>query len=133
MSEYNTTEQHIYVKKSSIHGAGLFTSINIPAGTTIMLIKGEAITEEECINREEDGNVYIFWNEHNYIDTSMTEKIKYINHNCDYNCDVADGGTDFLLLVSSREIEIGEELTIDYGYEEIYDYCNCNLCIVKVA
>jgi SET domain-containing protein len=126
-------EQNIFVKESNIHGAGLFTSVNIPDGSTIMVIKGEAISEEECINREDKGNVYIFWNEHNYIDTSMTDKIKYINHNCDYNCDVIDGGEDYLLLVSARDIFPGEELTIDYGYEEIYNFCNCNLCAAQVA
>jgi SET domain-containing protein len=133
LSESYNNEQHIFVKESNIHGAGLFTSINISAGSTIMLIKGEAISEEECIIREDEGNVYIFWNEDNYIDTSSTEKIKYINHNCDYNCDVIDGGPDYLVLVASREILVDEELTIDYGYEEIYDYCNCNLCTAQVA
>lgn len=134
MLESFKTEEYIYVKESAIHGAGIFTSVIIPSGTPIMVIKGEAISEDECVKREdEEDNVYIFWNEHNYIDTSMTEKIKFINHNCDYNCEVVEGGKDYLLLVASRDISQGEELAIDYGYEEIYDYCNCNICATKVA
>lgn len=126
-------DEQIFVKESLIHGTGLFTSVDIKEGTPVMLIQGEVITEDECVLREDKGNVYIFWNEKNYIDTFDTEKIKYINHNCDYNCEVADGSDDYLILVAARDIFSGEELTIDYGYEEIYDYCQCNLCTSKVA
>ncbi len=115
-------ENLVYVKESGIHGLGLFSSIKISAGETIMIIKGEAISGDECERREEDeNNVYIFWNGDDcYIDTAMTDKIKYINHKCDYNCEVADGDETSLLLVATRDIEPNEELTIDYGYEEIY-------------
>ncbi|QQS38080.1 MAG: SET domain-containing protein-lysine N-methyltransferase [Ignavibacteriales bacterium] len=133
MSIHSTLETNIYVKESSIHGTGLFTSVFIPEGSKIMFITGEVISEDECVRREEEGNVYIFWNEINYIDTSGTDKIKFINHDCDHNCDVTDGSEDHLVLIASKNISAGEELTIDYGYEEIYDYCNCNLCSAQVA
>ena len=58
----------------------------------------------------------------------MTKKIKYINHDCNPNCEVLDRDKETLNLVSSREIKKGEEITIDYGYEEIYDDCNCRTC-----
>ncbi|HUY00243.1 MAG TPA: SET domain-containing protein [Candidatus Deferrimicrobium sp.] len=121
-------ENLLIVKDSGIHGKGLFSTVDIAEGSKIFVIEGEAISEEECIKREADGNVYIFWNESNYIDTSMTNKIKYINHNCDCNCDVLDNDEESLLLVAYRDIKAGEELTIDYGYEEIYELCQCNIC-----
>ena len=93
-----------------------------------MLIEGEVISEEECIRREEDGNVYIFWNEDSYIDTFNTKKIKYINHKCDFNCEVLEADNNGLMLAASRDIKAGEELTIDYGYDEIYEACRCSLC-----
>ncbi len=133
MSNLNLLESYVFVKESLIHGTGLFTSIDITAGTPVMLIRGDVISEEECIRREDEGNVYIFWNETNYIDTIDTDKIKFINHNCDYNCEVVDGNDEYLILTASRDISSGEELTIDYGYEEIYDYCKCNLCTTQVA
>ena len=121
-------EPFLAVKDSGIHGKGLFSTIDIPEGSKIFVIQGEAISEEECIKRETDGNVYIFWNDYNYIDTSMTDKIKYINHNCDCNCDVLENDSESLLLTAYRDIKAGEELTIDYGYEEIYELCKCSFC-----
>ena len=124
----NTFETYIEVKSSNIHGKGLFTNKFIPKGQAIMIISGEVIDEQECIRREEENNVYIFWNGDSYIDTSKTEKIKYINHNCDFNCEVLDRDEISLLLVAYKDINNGEELTIDYGYEEIYKTCGCSLC-----
>ena len=94
-----------------------------------MIISGELISEDECIRREnEEQNVYIFWNGDSYIDTAMTDIIKYINHDCSPNCYVADHSPESLQLMAMRDINEGEELTIDYGYEEIYDHCTCGTC-----
>ena len=121
-------ETFIEVKESGIHGRGLFTTIDISVGTKILIIAGEVITGDECERREELGNVYIFWNGDNYIDVENTRKIKYINHNCEYNCEVEDKDDYSLYLTAATDIPAGEELTIDYGYDEIYEYCNCRLC-----
>lgn len=126
--EKNFLENLLYVNDSGIHGAGLFSSVRISAGQKIMVIKGETISGDECERREELGNVYIFWNGESYIDTAMTDKIKYINHNCSYNCDIIDRDEDSLFLIAARDIDSGEELTIDYGYEEIYELCRCEIC-----
>ncbi len=122
-------EKYLYVNDSGIHGAGLFTSVKISAGEKIMIIKGDVISGDECERREEFGNVYIFWNGETYIDTEKTGKIKFINHNCSYNCDIYDRDDETLFLVADRDIEPDEELTIDYGYEEIYDLCQCEICV----
>jgi len=100
-------------------------------GKKILDIKGEIIDGDECERREEEeDNVYIFWNGDDcYIDTNRTRKIKFINHNCDFNCDVVENGNNGLMLVAYKSIKAGTELTIDYGYQEIYDECNCELCI----
>lgn len=129
----HTIENSIIVKSSLIEGMGIFTNVDIKPGQTIMLIKGEVISGDECERREEEGNVYIFWNGDNYIDVEKTSVIKYINHHCEPNCDVVDNDDESLLLVSSRLIKYGEELTIDYGYDEIYDYCRCSFCTTMVA
>jgi len=119
----------IIVRDSNIHGMGIFTTSDIPKNSLIMIISGEVISGDECERREEEeNNVYIFWNGDNYIDTSKTDKIKYINHKCDFNCDVIERDEESLYLTAYRDIKKGEELTIDYGYDEIYEYCNCTLC-----
>lgn len=119
----------ILVKESVIHGKGIFAAQFIPKGTLILIIEGDVIDENECMRREdEEDNVYIFWNGDNYIDTSNSTDIKYINHSCDNNCEVLDNDEKSLQLVAARDILPEEELTIDYGYEEIYEYCTCVNC-----
>ena len=122
-------EKLLEAKDSLIHGMGVFTTVDIPADAIIMRIVGDVIGEEECIRREEEeNNVYIFWNGESYIDTVKTQVIKYINHDCESNCYIEDGDHESLLLCASRDIDINEELTIDYGYDEIYDMCSCIVC-----
>ncbi|MCS7052890.1 MAG: SET domain-containing protein [Ignavibacterium sp.] len=123
-------EELIVVKESTLHGKGIFTSVPINKGTIIMKIIGEIIDEEECIRREnEENNVYIFYKDDNvYIDAKNSEKIKYLNHSCDCNCYVDEDENGDLILVALRDIQKDEELTIDYGYEEIYNDCSCNEC-----
>lgn len=120
----------IIVKESNLHGKGIFTEIDIPKDSIIMKIIGEEIDENECIRREnEEDNVYIFYKDDNkYIDTKNSDKIKFINHNCDYNCHIDENADGDLILVASRDIFAGEELTIDYGYDEIYTNCSCIEC-----
>ena len=127
-------EKFVFVEESDIHGKGIFISTDIPRGKKILSIKGELIDGNECMRREdEEDNVYIFWNyEDMYIDTAMTDKIKYINHNCDFNCDIVDEKKNGLKLIAYKDIKAGEELTIDYGYEDIYEECSCNLCINEI-
>jgi len=125
----NDWEEFVVVKNSKIHGKGIFAAANIPEEELVMVIKGELITGKECEKREEeDNNVYIFWNGRYYIDTVNTKKIKYINHDCEPNCYVDDRDKESLNLISLREIKKGEEITMDYGYEEIYDNCTCQTC-----
>ncbi|MEO8400106.1 MAG: SET domain-containing protein-lysine N-methyltransferase [Ignavibacteriaceae bacterium] len=133
--KFNDYEEFVFVKESGIHGMGLFTSVPIQKGSLIMMIEGEIISSNECVHREnKEGNVYIFWNGDDcFIDTAKTKKIKFINHNCDCNCDVADGDESSLKLIARKNIEANQELTIDYGYEEIYENCKCEKCIDKIA
>jgi uncharacterized protein len=124
-------ENFVFVKDSEIHGKGIFVSKRVPKGKKIMNIQGEIIDGDECERREEEeDNVYIFWNGDDcYIDTAKTKKIKYINHDCNFNCDVVENEDNGLMLIAYRTIEAGEELTIDYGYDEIYEDCECKSCI----
>jgi SET domain-containing protein len=124
----------IVVKDSPVHGKGIFTQIPIRKDQLILEIRGEEIDAEECIRREnEENNVYVFWKDDNtYIDTSSTEKIKFINHSCDANCYIDEDDNGSLILIAARDIAAGEELTIDYGYDEIYEECTCSSCDNKL-
>lgn len=117
--------EYIVVRESVIHGKGIFAGKPCKEGEVLMVIAGETIDAKECERREdEEGNVYIFYNGDNcYIDVDKTEKIRYINHNCTPSAIVEDRDQDSLYLVAARDVAVGEEITIDYGYDDIYDQC----------
>ena len=120
-----TLYKFLEVKESGLHGKGLFTSVDIKEDEIIMVIKGEVIDEDECVRREdEEENVYIFWNGDNYIDTANTEKIRFINHSFEPNCYVDERDESTLYLVAGENLKAGDELTIDYDYEETSEFSN---------
>lgn len=118
------------VDNSLVHGKGLFANTSFKEGDVIVQITGEVIDSDECERREnEENNVYIFYkNDNEFIDVSDNSLLKYINHSCNYNCDVDEDEKGNLLLLAVSTIESGDELTIHYGYEEIYRYCACVSC-----
>lgn len=129
----DSLDNYLIIKDSVVHGKGLFSINNFSSGQTITKIEGEIINADECVKRELEGNVYIFWKEDDiYIDVVNYSIIKYINHSCDYNCDVEEDENGNLILIAVKEIGQGEELTIDYGYEEIYQNCTCSRCENKM-
>lgn len=122
----------LFVKDSDLHGKGLFSQNNFSTGEIITKISGEIINADECVKRESEGNVYIFWkSDDEYIDVSQVSCIKFINHSCDFNCDIEEDESGNLVLIASKDIKSGEELTIDYGYDEIYQNCSCKACFNK--
>ena len=123
------TINNLTVKDSSVHGMGLFSTIDHKEGQIITIISGEIINANECVKREDEGNVYIFYKDDDeYIDASNHSQLRYLNHSCNYNCDIDEDDNGNLILFAATNIDSGEELTIDYGYDEIYDYCSCSEC-----
>lgn len=118
------------VLESDLHGKGLFITTNIKEGSYITTIDGENIDANECVRREnEEDNVYIFYkNDNEYIDVSQNQLLRFLNHACDYNCDIDEDENGNLVLFAVTDIPAGSELTIDYGYDEIYNYCSCSEC-----
>jgi len=123
------TIDNLTVKDSSVHGMGLFSNVDHKRGQIITIISGELISGNECVRREDEGNVYIFYkDEDEYIDAANHSQLRYLNHSCNYNCDIDEDENGNLILFAAQAIKSGEELTIDYGYDDIYDYCSCNNC-----
>ncbi len=128
----------IAVKESKLHGKGIFANKDFFENQTIMIIKGEVIDANECIRREEQANnVYIFYmNDDCFLDTAQTQTIKYINHSCTPNAYVDDNDESSLLLKAQQSIAIGEEITINYDYPEIFELCqnlnpDCNCPFIQ--
>ncbi len=127
------------VRKSSIHGNGVFAACDIKEGERIIEYLGEKIDKEESNRRglkmEEDakitgnGAVYIFELDDEFdIDGNFDyNDARFINHACRTNCEaVNEDGT--IWIYATRDIKKGEELLYNYGYalEHFLDHpCKC--------
>lgn len=131
------------VKKSKVHGTGVFASDNIKKNTKIIQYIGEKISKSEGDKRSEKrlkrylgskntGSVYIFELNKRYdIDGAKSyNKARFINHSCNPNCEV-DILKGEIWISSIKNIKKGDELSYDYGFEfDKDDYidhvCKCN-------
>lgn len=120
---YNV-ENYLYSDDSNIAGKGLFTSRKIKKGEVAFIMKGPKIVFHPS-NKKEALTLpnIVGINEDLYIDP--ISPYVFINHKCDPNVAMSEGGDTFFAL---RDIEIGEELTFDYSISEYSDWemeCNC--------
>jgi hypothetical protein len=128
------------VRRSRIHGRGVYAARRIRKGTRIVEYLGECITHEQADDRysargQDNGHTFLFVvDERTVIDAGVDgNDARYINHSCDPNCDtVIEGGRVFIEAL--RGIEPGEELGYEYGLtwestdppEELANYdCRC--------
>ena len=135
MSKKKTTEtpkvmtsEWVRRAPSKIHGGGLYAKKDIPAGTRVIEYVGERITKKESERREEkrlaaraagkDGCVYVFEvNSRHDIDGDVKwNTARLINHSCAGNCE-PQGIRGRIWIVALRDIEKGEELGYDYGFD----------------
>tara|TARA_A100001015_G_C14820556_1_gene644515 strand:- start:462 stop:947 length:486 start_codon:yes stop_codon:yes gene_type:complete len=128
------------VKKSKIHGAGVFACKNIKKDTKVIEYIGEKITKKEgdkrsaerikkYLNKKNEGSVYIFELNNKYdIDGSpLYNNARYINHSCNPNCEV-DIIDNQIWIISLKKIKSGEELNYDYGYPFDKDDYKDHIC-----
>ena len=74
------TIDNLTVKDSSVHGMGLFSNVDHKEGQLITIINGELINGDECVRREDEGNVYIFYKDDDeYIDAANHSQLRYLN------------------------------------------------------
>lgn len=63
---------------------------------------------------------------------------RYINHSCRPNCEVEIDKDGKILIEAIKNINVGDEITYDYGKEYFNEFikpirCKCEKCINKVA
>lgn len=118
----------VRVGTSPIDRQGLFAATDIAQGTRIIAYLGEKITKSASARRLANYNTYIFHLNYHYdIDgTTLANTARYINHSCDPNCAV-EHTTDTIWIVAIKDIQAGEELSFNYGYDaRDYDKFPCH-------
>lgn len=118
----------IVVRRSAIHGNGVFAARDIPAGKSLIQYRGRLLTHAQADARYdgtlESGHTFLFTlNERYIIDANVDgNAARWINHSCDPNCQAvivesadADPRRDRVMIEAVRDIAAGEELTYDYG------------------
>jgi len=113
--------RRIQVRKSGVHGKGVFAVVPIAAGETVIEYTGEIISWQEALRRhphdpaQPNHTFYFHIDDEHVIDGAVTgNAARWINHACDTNCEAdEDGGRVFIRAL--RDIAPGEELFYDYG------------------
>lgn len=108
----------VVVKRSRIHGKGLFAVDEIPWGTKIIEYRGERISDTEAEARIENDADCIFelGDGVNIDGASDGNEARYINHSRDNpNCFVLRDDGRIWIVAGIEGIAPGEELTFDYG------------------
>ncbi len=118
----------IVVRRSPIHGRGVFANVDLPAAARLLEYRGERIDSVEAFRRYGDnsaqGETYLFAvNEHWLIDgSSGGNSARFINHHCEPNCEAVvwvnidgDERRDRVFIETLRPIRRGEELSFDYA------------------
>lgn len=137
------------IRRSGIHGRGLFATRDIPKGTCIIEYIGEKLGKEESNRRgweridfakkTGDAAVYIFTlNDDFDIDGNVPwNAARLINHSCAPNCE-AYIDNDAIWIGALRKIKKGEELYYNYGFDlESYEdhpcLCGSKKCVGYIA
>ncbi|MGB5217519.1 MAG: SET domain-containing protein-lysine N-methyltransferase [Smithella sp.] len=119
--DISTGDRRIQVRRSGIHGKGVFAIRPFKAGDTVLEYKGEIITWTKALNRhphdksQPHHTFYFHLDDGHVIDAKYHgNSARWINHSCKPNLE-ADQDGNRIFLKALRDITIGEELSYDYG------------------
>lgn len=119
-AETSARGRRIQVRRSGVHGRGVFAVRPIELGERVIEYRGERITWDEALSRhpvnpaEPEHTFFFHLDDACVIDGgSGGNAARWINHACEPNCesDEVDGR---VFIKALRDIEPGEELFYDY-------------------
>ncbi len=111
--------RRISVRRSPIHGMGVFALRNIRKGERIIEYTGERISHREADRRypdDESPHTMLFIVDKKIVidATHAGNSARWINHSCRPNCESVDEKKR-IFIEAMRDIRRGEELTYDYN------------------
>ena len=109
------------VRRSSIHGRGVFAAAEIPKGAQIVEYKGKRASWDEALARpdsdpDDPAHTFLFeLDDGRVIDARVRgNAARWINHSCAPNCVTHEDDAGRVFVAAKRRIAPGEELTYDY-------------------
>lgn len=112
--------RRIQVRRSGVHGKGIFALRALRAGEIIIEYKGEVITWAEALRRhprdpsDPNHTFYFHIDDSRVIDGGVHGNAsRWINHACAPNCD-SEERDGRIFIHALRDIAAGEELFFDY-------------------
>ncbi len=110
------------VRRSAVHGSGVFAARDIPAGTVIVEYTGERISSAEAdrrhpVNPDDPFHTFFFaLSTGEVIDGGAGgNDARWIYHSCEPNCEAEESDDGRVFVVALQPIEAGDELFYDYG------------------
>ena len=109
------------MRRSDVHGNGVFAVDDLAEGETLIEYKGEVINWKEALRRhphdpaQPNHTFYFHIDDGRVIDGNVNgNAARWINHSCEPNCE-ADEVNGRVYIKALRNIAAGEELNYDYG------------------
>ena len=143
----NPISKYAEVKKSKIHGLGLFAKVLIPRGTiwwharpqdVLIISKTQFLTLDSSEKSQIMENLITSLLTYSYYERDLDALIfclddsRYVNHSFDPNSGASEDENGFCA-VTQKDILVGEEITEDYSkytlcswlqkYKEFFDPC----------
>ena len=109
----------IEVRKSGVHGRGVYATKAIPKGTRIIEYAGKRVLWESIPEDSEDRRTFLFGlqNGKDVIDPAIGgNEARWINHSCEPNCEAIEENSR-IFIYALRDLRPGEELFYDYALE----------------
>ena len=113
--------RRIQMRRSDVHGNGVFALQDLAEGETLIEYKGEVISWKEALRRhphdpaQPNHTFYFHIDDGRVIDGNVKgNDARWINHSCEPNCE-ADEVDGRVYIKALRNISAGEELNYDYG------------------
>ena len=109
------------VRKSSIHGRGVFAIAKLAKGACIIEYKGRRMSWDEATalpdsDPDNPAHTFLFGlDDGRVIEPRFGgNAARWINHSCDPNCETVEDPAKRIYVQACRTIRPGEELTYDY-------------------
>ena len=117
----------LIIRSSSLHGAGVYTSAPITAGTKVLEYTGPRMAARETDGMYAGSEVtYLFGMDDGKTVIDGFGMAAFVNHSCQPNCET-DEIDKRIWIIALRDIAAGEELTYDYClYDGEDDDATCN-------